>query len=343
MTDYFIRRFLLVIPTFFGITLLVFAVTRFVPGGPIEKMIMTMKQANLHGDGRPAPTLSTPNAQPLSEDQLNQLREYYGFDKPVLQSYRDWLWKVIRFDLGSSTRYNEPVWSLIRERIPISTYYGIISMVLSYLVCIPLGMVKAIRHGTAIDYGSSILVFIGFALPPLVVAISLFVVFASQLEWFPLGGFTSDGFADLSPLDKIYDLIRHSILPLCAYMAGSFAVMTMLMKNSLLDNLAADYVRTAMAKGMPFRRAVFTHAMRNSLIPIATTFGGNISAILAGSFLIERIFNIDGFGLLGYESVVERDYPVVMGILVLSAILQLVGNIISDLCVAFVDPRVQYD
>lgn len=339
MGTYFLRRFLLIFPTFFGITILVFTITRLVPGGPIEKMIVAAQQS----EGKVRSSSSSINmANPLSEDQLAQLREYYGFDKPLFTSYFHWLSSVLQFDLGNSTRYGEPVWDIIKKRLPISAYYGIITMILTYMVCIPLGMAKAVRHGSLFDHLTSIVVFIGYALPSMIVAIILLVVFASRLEWFPLGGFVSDNFESLGFFQKALDLLRHSILPLGAYMMGSFAFMSMLMKNSLLDNLAADYVRTAMAKGHQFRAAVFKHALQNSLVPIATTFGNNISVILAGSFLIERVFNIDGFGLLGYESVVERDYPVVMGILVLSAILQLIGNILSDICVALVDPRVQF-
>ncbi|GIT15034.1 MAG: hypothetical protein CM1200mP36_07900 [Gammaproteobacteria bacterium] len=172
--------------------------------------------------------------------------------------------------------------------------------------------------------------------------IALLTFFASQLEWFPLGGFASNNFDQLGPSEKAIDIGYHAILPLLSYMAGSFAVTTFMMKNSLMDNLAADYVRTAIAKGLTFRQAVTKHALRNSLIPIATSFGNNISLILTGSFLIERIFNIDGFGLLGFESLVERDYPVFMGILVISSLLFLVGNILSDICVALVDPRVKF-
>jgi microcin C transport system permease protein len=175
-----------------------------------------------------------------------------------------------------------------------------------------------------------------------VVGIALLVYFASRLGWFPLGGFVSENFESLGAWAKFKDVTMHAILPLISYMAGSFAVTTFMMKNSLMDNLSADYVRTAIAKGLSFQQAVYRHAVRNSLIPIATSFGGNIALILTGSFLIERIYNIDGFGLLGFESLVERDYPVVMGILVISSLLFLVGNILSDICVAIVDPRVKF-
>jgi len=169
------------------------------------------------------------------------------------------------------------------------------------------------------------------------------VLFASYWEIFPLGGLVSDDFEDLALTGKILDIAWHTVLPLIAYVIGSFTVMTLLMKNTLMDNLASDYVRTAIAKGLPFRKAVFRHALRNSLIPIATSFGNNISIILSGSFLIETVFNINGMGLLGYESVVERDYPVVMGILVISSLLFMIGNILSDICVAIVDPRVKFE
>jgi microcin C transport system permease protein len=341
MTAYFIRRFLLIIPTFIGITILVFVVTRMVPGGPIERMLTAAQFAS--GDqvsfqsGNQGIAGST-----LSEAQLQQLKVYYGFDKPVLESYVIWLGKVVRFDLGYSTRYGEPVWESIKQRLPISIYYGVMTLLLTYLICIPLGILKAIKHNTAIDNVTSILVFIGYAIPGYVVGIIVITVFAFYLEWFPLSGFISDNFEELSFFGKVGDLLSHSVLPLIAYMTGGFAVMTFLMKNSLLDNLAADYVRTAMAKGLEYKRAVIGHAFRNSIIPIATHFGENITLFLTGSFLIEKIFNIDGFGLLGYESLVERDYPVVMGILVIGALLSLIGNILSDICVALVDPRVRF-
>ena len=337
-TSYFIRRLLLIIPTFIGITLLVFAVTRVVPGGPIERML---NQALISGGERGGPPRGVAG-NVLSDQQLDQLRAYYGFDKPMLVSYVDWLGKVIVLDLGRSTRYNEPVWDAIRDRFPISIFYGLTTLLLTYAVCIPLGIVKAIRHNSHFDNASSGVVFLGYAIPGYVVGIALLTYFASQLGWFPLGGFVSENFAALSAWGQVKDVTAHAVLPLLSYMAGSFAVTTFMMKNSLMDNLSADYVRTAIAKGLTFRQAVYRHAVRNSLIPIATSFGNNIALILTGSFLIERIYNIDGFGLLGFESLVERDYPVVMGILVISSLLFLAGNILSDICVAIVDPRVKF-
>ncbi|MEQ8485788.1 MAG: ABC transporter permease [Pseudomonadales bacterium] len=338
MRDYFIRRTLLIIPTLIGITLLVFMVTRFVPGGPLERAIMEAQAASLTSGVQ----RSTGQGMALSEAQLQQLREYYGFDKPWYQSYVIWVGSVLRGDLGTSYRYNEPVWDVIRERFPISLFYGLVSLVITYLVCIPLGVVKAIGHRSVMDNVTSILVFAGYAVPGYVLGALLLLFFAVERDWFPMGGFTSYDFAMLSTGEKVLDVLHHATLPLICYLIGSFAVTTMLMKNNLMDNLAADYVRTAVAKGVPFKRAVSGHALRNSLIPIATTFGQNITLLVGGSFLIETIFDIDGFGLLGLTSIFDRDYPVVMGIVLLASLLLLIGNILSDILVALVDPRVRF-
>jgi microcin C transport system permease protein len=278
----------------------------------------------------------------LSDDQLEQLKQYYGFDKPWYVGYVTWLGKVFTGDLGTSYRYNEPVWDLMKERFPISLYYGLIDLIIAYAVCIPLGILKTIRHNTWMDTGSSILVFIGYAIPGYVLAALLLVFFSAHLRWFPMGGFVSDDFSTFTFAGKVKDLVWHSALPLICYLVGSFAFLTLLLKNQLLDNLAADYMRTAIAKGSPYRLAVLRHALRNSLIPLATNFGQNITLLVFGSFLIEKIYDIEGFGLLGYTSILDRDYPVVMGVLLLTSMLLLLGNIISDVLVALVDPRVKF-
>ena len=347
MTAYFIRRLLLIIPTFLGITIMVFAITRFVPGGPVERIIADARQMQAMGDGGGSggglsAGSNSGGGQPLSQEQIDRLKAYYGFDKPILESYILWLGKVLKGDLGRSTRYYDPVWEMIRERIPISLYFGLLTLVMVYGVCIPLGMTKAIRHKTVFDNISSIIIFVGYAIPGWVAGVMLLVLFASSRDVFPLGGITSDMFYIMTPWEKIKDVMWHTTLPLLSYTIGSFTVMTLLMKNTLMDHLSSDYVRTAIAKGLTFKQAVFRHAFRNSLIPIATHFGNNISIILMGSFLIEKVFNINGMGLLGYESVVDRDYPVVMGILVISSLLFMIGNILSDVCVALVDPRVRF-
>jgi len=340
MRDYFIRRFLLIPPTLLGITLIVFLITRVVPGGPLERAIMEMQQVDM-GGGRGAGGPAGGNMA-ISNAQLEELKAYYGFDKPALVSYGLWLGKVVRGDLGQSYRYNEPVWNIIKSRFPVSLYYGLITLVITYAISIPLGILKAIRHRSLVDNATSIFIFMGYAVPGYVLGALLLLFFAARLEWFPMGGFTSYDFSDLSLGGKIWDLIRHSTLPLICYLVGSFAVTTLLMKNHLMDNLAADYIRTAIAKGVSFRQAVLKHALRNSLIPIATTFGQNITLLVTGSFLIETIFDINGFGLLGLSSIFDRDYPVVMGIIFIASLLLLLGNIISDALVALIDPRIRF-
>ncbi len=338
MRDYFIRRFLLIPPTLLGVTIIVFAITRLVPGGPLERAIMESQQFSNSG----AVSQMAGADMALSEAQLKKLQEYYGFDKPVLESYLDWLGKVVQGDLGSSYRYNEPVWDVIRDRFPVSLYYGLVTLVITYIVCIPLGVLKAIKHKTVVDNVSSILIFVGYAIPGYALGSLLLLYFSVRLEWFPMGGFISLSFEEKDVIGKTMDLINHSILPLICYLIGSFALVTLLLKNHLMDNLASDYIRTAIAKGVSFRQAVTRHAMRNSMIPIATTFGQNIVLLVSGSFLIETIFDIDGFGLLGLTAILDRDYPVVMGVVLLASFLLLIGNIISDILVALVDPRIRF-
>lgn len=341
MRDYFIRRLALIPPTLLGVTIIVFAITRLVPGGPLERAIMESQQFDASSGGAGGGQAGQEMA--LSEDQLQQLKEYYGFDKPLFQSYVEWVGKVVRGDLGRSYRYNEPVWQVIKERFPISLYYGLITLIITYGVCIPLGVLKALKHRTFIDNITSIFVFIGYAIPSYALGALLLLFFSVRLEWFPMGGFVSFDFEDLTLGQQILDVIRHSVLPLLCYLVGAFAVTTMLMKNHLMDNLAADYIRTAVAKGVSFRKAVTGHAMRNSMIPIATTFGQNITLLVSGSFLVEFIFDINGFGLLGLTAILDRDYPIVMGIVLLSSLLLLIGNIISDFLVALVDPRIRFN
>ncbi|MDG3087961.1 ABC transporter permease subunit [Vibrio hannami] len=340
MLDYFLRRMALVIPTFIGITILIFAITRLVPGGPVERILASM-QFNTGDTAVVSTDVGAGSA--LSEDQIAQLNEFYGLDKPVLEAYWEWLTKLVSLDFGESTRYYEPVTEMIAERLPISLFYGGMTFFIAYFISIPLGYFKALKHGSVFDSASSVLIFIGYALPGYVVGVLLITWFAYNLEWFPMGGFVSDDFEDYETLvEQVKDVLWHAVLPLICYLIGDFATLTMTMKNNLMENLSADYIRTAIAKGLPFKHAVRKHALRNSLIPIASHFGNSLLFFMTGSFLIEVIFDIDGIGLLGYESIVERDYPVVMGIVAINAMMLLVGNILSDICVALVDPRVKF-
>jgi microcin C transport system permease protein len=342
MQAYFIRRLLLIIPTFLGITLMSFLIMHIVPGGPIEQAIMQIRFGGQGGEGSSVSAKFTSST--LTNDAIEQMRKDYGFDKPVSVRYGLWLWNILHLNLGTSYAYGDPVWDVIKHRLPISLYFGSLGFLLTYLVCIPLGIMKAIHHRRAFDTVTSIMVFVGYATPGFALGIILLVLFGGGSFWniFPLGGFVSDNFADLPFLSRVWDLIHHTILPVICYMISSFATLTILMKNSLLENLNQDYVLTAFSKGLSSRTVVYKHALRNSLIPIATGFGHFISIILAGSFLIEKVFNIDGIGLLGYTSLVDRDYPVVLGILVISSLLGLVGNILSDVCYLLVDPRIEF-
>ncbi|MCB2156737.1 ABC transporter permease [bacterium] len=336
---------MLMVPTFIGITLFTFVLCQFVPGGPIDQMRMRMAGATEQGEvgGGGQHGNQSGGVMSLPPEQLKILEKYYGFDKPIPMRYLTWLWNIVKLDLGTSYRYTQPVIKIIGDRLPVSIYYGFITTVFVYLICIPLGIVKAIKHRTVVDNTTSLLIFAGYAVPGYALGAVLIVLFAVKKEWFPLGGFHSEGFADFSMGKKIIDTIHHSILPLICYLIGSFAVMTMLMKNSLMENMGADYVKTALAKGLTWPRAVFGHAVRNSLIPLATSFGNNISIILVGSVLIETVFNIPGIGKLLITAIEARDYPIVLGMTVISSILMLLGNLLSDICVAFVDPRVRFE
>ena len=338
MRDYFLRRVLLSPPTLLGITLIVFLITRVVPGGPIERALMEAKMGE--AGGRSMRTAGS--GTQLSEAQLDQLKAYYGFDRPPVSAYFHWLGQVVQGDLGKSTRYQQPVLDMILQRVPVSATYGLLTLIITYAICIPLGVVKAIRHRTVVDNATSALIFAGYAIPGYALGSLLLVFFAAKLRWFPMSGFVGRDFDDLSFVQKIGDLAQHAVLPLTCYLIGAFAVTTMLVKNQLLDNLAADYMRTAAAKGVSFPRAVFRHALRNSLIPLATTFGQSITLLVGGSILVETIFDINGFGLLSFSATLDRDYPVMMGLLLIGSILLLVGNILSDVLVALLDPRIRF-
>jgi len=258
--------------------------------------------------------------------------------------YGSWLLRIFQLDLGKSHRYSRPVWDVMKTKFPVSIYFGVIGLLLGYSVCIPLGVWKAVKHGSTFDTASSVLVFIGYSIPGWALGAVLLVLFGGGSFWdvFPLGGFRSEDWEFYSFWGKVWDQVHHTILPLIAWNIGSFASLTILMKNSLMENLSSDYVRTAFSKGLSERRVVFLHALRNSLIPLATGLGHLIGIIFAGSYLIERVFNIDGFGLLGFTSLVYRDYPVVLASMVIGAVIRLMGNIFSDMIYAAIDPRIRF-
>ncbi|MGQ9660966.1 MAG: ABC transporter permease subunit [Kiritimatiellia bacterium] len=341
--EYFVRRLLLVVPTFIGITALVFALIQFVPGGPVEQMLARMRRFR----GGETSVEGARASLVLSEEYRKQLEKHFGFDLPLHRRYLRWL---VRDRLGlrmQSYKFpNKTVWQLIRERFPVSLVFGLTGFVLTYAICIPLGIAKALRHGSAFDVVTSAAVFIGYAIPPLALGMVLRMLFSGTVEglWdiFPLGGLESDNFATLSLAGKIVDRFRHMFLPVLCYVIGDFAILTILMKNSLLEQIGKDYVRAVIARGGSVRRAVWGHAFRNSLIPIATGFGRVLSLFFAGSVIIEQIFEIPGMGRLTIEAAISRDYAVFMGILSLASLLALLGNVLSDFCYVLIDPRIHF-
>ncbi|HEX2750011.1 MAG TPA: ABC transporter permease, partial [Verrucomicrobiales bacterium] len=259
-----------------------------------------------------------------------------------VEIYRERFSGVLQGDFGKSFRYGEPVLDVILDHWPVTLYYGLMTLLLTYFISIPLGIYKALKHRKWQDNASSVAILAGFAVPGYALGALLVTSFLIRNGWFPSGGFTSYNFESLSVGGKVLDILHHSALPLLCYLIGAFAFLSMLMKNQLMDNLAADYVRTAVAKGVPYHKAITGHALRNALIPIATYLGQALAVFVTGSFLIERVFDINGIGLLGFESIVDRDYPVVMSIVTLASVFTLLGNILGDFLVALVDPRVRF-
>ncbi len=445
MKAYFIRRLMLVPITLLGVTVIVFSLTRFMPGSPMERAMQRASQSDENSKAS-----GDESQAGLSDEQLEELEEEYGYDKPVLVAYIQWLgiiprerliskqdikkggedvigaeviedaenetlvvlkgsgrqvkvdrqdpeaaffvdtgkkvstegWRVridapqdraerwarrnqldvskaspkpyravvyktkfsgmLQGDMGRSSTYQDKVSDMILQRVPIAVYFGLLSTIIIYTVCIPLGILKAIKHRTFLDNASSVMVFVGYSIPGFALGAILLVYLGARIGWFPLFGLMSPGVEDLTFWQKVGDLAHHTVLPLTCYIVGGFAYTTMMMKNNLMDNLAADYVRTAVAKGVSFRSAVFKHAFRNSFIPIATSLGGLITIFVGGSMLVETVFDIQGFGLLQFQAIQNRDQSVIMGTLTIAAFLMIVGNILSDIIVAMIDPRIKF-
>lgn len=334
MLIYLLRRFVLMIPTIIGITIVCFTITQLVPGGPVEQYISKIRMASAEQGGE---------AKELSQEEVENIREYFGYDKPPVQRYFIWVSKVLTLDLGHSYSYEEPVWDVIKDRFPISIFFGLTSLLLSYFVCIPLGVWKAVKNGSYFDIMSSVTIFIGYVVPGYALGILLIVFFAggNYLDWFPLGGMMSDNFDELGRVDQIFDFLHHMVLPMSCYMIGEFAVLTLLMKNSLLEEISKDYVRTAQMKGSSKIRAIFKHSLRNAFIPIATRLSEIFGIFFAGALLIEKVFDIDGMGLLYFNAMESRDYNLVMAIILMTSILGLVGRLFSDLLYVWIDPRIK--
>lgn len=424
--------------TLIGVSILVFCLTRMVPGGPIDRIMQEQAIGALLGDKASASPASN-----MAEEDLERLEELFNLDEPVWKAYLQWLgvrrsrteivkaefgadgcayittsgkdglprlmevqrvgytphflkpqwygaegwklkiespqdraaqwaqrhkvrdeqaikehavgmrWRAVMYrksysgllqgNLGRSYKYNEPVLSMMTARLPVSLYFGILGAAIAYLVSIPLGVMKALRHKSFFDSASSLFIFIGYAVPGFALGAILLVYLGARLEYFPLYGLTSPGFSAMSTGDKLADLAMHTVLPLTCYVVGALAMTTMMMKNNLLENLSADYMRTAVSKGVSYRRAVWKHAFRNSFIPIASTLGGVVCSVVGGSILIERVFDIQGFGMLSYQALMDKDYSLIMGTLLLSSVMIILGNLLSDILVASLDPRIKFD
>ncbi|MCB9025756.1 MAG: ABC transporter permease subunit [Bdellovibrionaceae bacterium] len=340
MWIYFVKRFAMILPTLFGITLLSFTIINLAPGSPLEQQIQKMKFAS-GATGASGGGLTTYG---VSEEVLEALKVQYGFDKPLLVRYWIWLKNVFTLDFGDSFSTYDPVIDMIIERFPVSMQFGLVSLFLMYLICIPLGVLKAVKDGTHFDAFSSFILFVMYSVPSLMLGILLIVFFAggSFFDWFPLGGLYSENYEMLTWSQKIIDRVHHFILPMACYMIGSFTVLTFLMKNSLLDVIKMDYIRTARAKGLDERKVIYKHALRNALIPLATGLSSILGIFLAGSIIIEQIFGLEGIGLLSYKAALDRDYNVLMGLIFIQSILMLVGRIISDFLYIIIDPRIDF-
>jgi len=463
MKVYFLRRLLLVPLTVLGVTFLVFAITRVMPGSPLERELEAAAAGSSEGGGNSSG--GGGKGGTLSEEQVEAFEREYLYDKNVVVAYLTWLglyprerlysdsdykpatnqgkvseetigasivkdpnkqvivslagtgrpvvvqregekiewaryvdkekpmsdwldvsedgWRfryetaesrfeahlnregegskktvknylprailyksrisgLLQGDMGRSNAFGEPVWDLIKSRMPVALYFGILTTILTYGICLPLGILKAIKHRTPIDNMSSVLIFLGYSIPGYALGALLLVYLGATKPIFPMVGLTSQGFESMNTLEKAKDLAWHTVLPLLSYVVGSFAFMTMMMKNNLMDNLAADYIRTAVSKGVSFNKAIFRHAFRNSFIPIATSLGSLITIIVSGSILIETVFDIQGFGLLQFRAIKEPDQMLIMGTLTIASFLMIMGNILSDFIVALIDPRVKF-
>lgn len=344
MVAYILKRLLLMVPTLLGILLLTFVVIQFVPGGPVEQMVAQLQGRDTGGEGAAAGGAGYRGRQGVDAARIAEIRAFYGFDKPAPERFWQMLGQYARFDLGKSFFYPKGVWELVQEKLPVSISLGLWTFLLSYLISVPLGIAKAVRAGSRFDTLTSLIVLVGYAIPGFVLGVALLVVFGGQLQWFPLRGLTSSNWESLSWGAKIVDYLWHIALPVTASVLGAFAVTTMLTKNAFLEEIRKQYVLTARAKGLSERTVLWKHVFRNALIPIVTGFpAAFIGAFFAGSLLIETLFSLDGLGLLSYESVMRRDYPVVLGTLYLFTLIGLVTKLISDLCYVWVDPRVKFD
>lgn len=360
MINYILRRLLLIIPTLFGIMLLNFALTQFVPGGPIEQIIARMEgsgdvfeafsgsgsELQQETDGAASAESGYLGARGLPEDFIEELEKEFGFDKPAWQRFVTMMWNYARLDFGESYFRSIGVMELVAEKLPVSITLGLWSTLIAYFISIPLGIKKAVKDGSTFDSWTSGLIIVGYAIPGFLFAIALLVLFAGGSYWqiFPLRGLTSDNWEDLSLIGKVADYFWHITLPVLASTISAFATLTLLTKNSFLDEIKKQYVVTARAKGLPERRVLYGHVFRNAMLIVIAGFPAVfVSVFFGGSLIIETIFSLDGLGRLGFEAAVSRDYPVIFGTLFVFGLIGLVMGLISDLMYVWIDPRIDFE
>src|SRR5438477_1382839 len=366
MTAYIARRILFMIPTIFGIMLVSFVVVQFAPGGPVERVIAQLSGADTGATSRISGSASGDfssrggaasgaaaevnskyrGAQGLDPAFIKSLEKQFGFDKPAYERFFIMLWNYVRFDFGKSYFRDVSVLQLIKEKLPVSISLGLWMVLLEYLISIPLGIRKAIQDGTRFDVWTSGVIIIGYAIPGFLFAILLIILFAggSFFDWFPLRGLTSENWSQLPWWQKAFDYFWHLVLPVVSMGLAAFAFLTMLTKNSFLDEIRKQYVLTARAKGCTERQVLYGHVFRNAMLIVIAGFpGAFVHAFFAGSLLIETIFSLDGLGLLGFESVLNRDYAVVFATLYILSLIGLLVNLLSDLTYTWVDPRIDFE
>lgn len=346
MIRYIAKRLLLMIPTLLGVLFLTFAVIQFVPGGPVEQMASYMRGKGSSGEAGGSSQAMYRGQQGIDAERLAEIKVMYGFDKPAPERFWIMLKGFATLDLGTSFFHQKSVWELIKEKMPVSISLGMWTLVIVYFVSIPVGITKAVRDGSRFDTVSSLLIMSGYAIPSFVLGVLLLVLFGGGSFWqlFPLRGLTSDNWAQLSLPGKVTDYLWHITLPVFAEVVGSFAVITMLTKNTFIEEIRKQYVLTARAKGLPERTVLYRHIFRNALLPLLTGFpAAFIGAFFTGSLLIETLFSLDGLGLLSYNAIMQRDYPVVMGTLFIFTIAGLFAKLISDIGYVIADPRVKFE
>lgn len=356
MGAYILRRLLLIIPTLLGVMVINFVLVQFVPGGPVEQIIAEMQgEGDVFGSfagGAEDATISEgetsgyAGARGLPQEFIDELNALYGLDKPPLERFLNMMWNYARLDFGESYFRSIAVTDLVLEKLPVSITLGLWSTLIAYIVSIPLGIRKAVTDGTAFDNWSSGIIIAAYAIPAFIFAIMLIVLFAGGSYWnvFPLRGLTSDNFEELTALGKVKDYLWHIVLPVTASTISAFATLTILTKNSFLDEIKKHYVMTARAKGLTERRTLYGHVFRNAMLIVIAGFPAVFIGVFFGSsLLIETVFSLDGLGRLGFEAALSRDYPVMFGTLFLFGIIGLVVNILSDLMYVLVDPRIDFE